>query len=243
MAACTQHCKHPSFNPFFFLAKFSGPWYKGLAASSHPVLQHFLLNCCCILLVCWLIILVLFSWFGFNFPFQWAFRARRAPTVCLEGGYFQSTVHIGWNSVSIEIWWHSSHLLQWERFLISGTQTVLFFLFLWVCSADISSSLPPFFSPCSWTDDGFQRTLGNVVCCKHLVVFTWGGLSLGFFAKPNYSGVIALSTKKMDKQYLSAGFYRDPSPHGHVYRPKAVQYIVLVTALWWDFMQDPGIAS
>lgn len=175
MAAFTQHHKHPSLHPFFFLAMFSGPWHKGLAASSHPFLQYFLLNCCCILLVCWLIILVLFSWFGFNFPFQRALRARRAPTVCLEGGYFQSTVHIGWNSVSIEIWWQSSHLLQWEQFFISGTRTVLFFLFLWVCSADISSSLPPFFSPCSWTANGFQRTLGNVVCCKHLDGLHGGG--------------------------------------------------------------------
>lgn len=170
---------------------------KDLPPSFHPLLQYFLLNCCGILFVCWLIILILLSCFGFNLPFCVSSEysePEELPQCVWRGGYFQSTVHIGWNSVSIEIWWQSSHLLQWGQIFISGTWPVLFFLFLCVCSTDISSSLPPFFFPCSWKDNVFHGTLGDVVYYEHLDGTSFGAPSLGFLAKPSISCVVALST-------------------------------------------------
>ena len=107
---------------------------------------------------------------------------------------------------------------------------MLFFLFLCVCSADISSSPPPFFSPSSWIDNVFHGTLSNVVYYEHLDGTSFGGPSLGFLANPSISCVVAVSTWKWTSsfsQLASTKIQAFIKSVGRIYSPKSVQYLVL----------------
>lgn len=98
---CTQH--HKPWHPPLFLTE--------VQCSRRWRTRHLRPACFCstfpfivvaFFFVCWLILLVLLSWFGFHFPSS---VSSRPPTVCLEGGYSQNTAHIG----------QSSCLLQWGQ--------------------------------------------------------------------------------------------------------------------------------
>lgn len=131
-------------------SKFSGPGGKGLATFFPPtsatlftsLLLHYFF-------VCQLIILVLLSWFGFNFPSCVSSdysEPEDLPQCVWREGIPRILFTLG---KILSPWWQTC-LLQRGQILISETQPVLFFLFLCVCSADISPSLPPFCSPCFW---------------------------------------------------------------------------------------------
>lgn len=199
-----------------------------LLPNFHSFLQYFLLNCHCIPLACWLIILVLFSWFGFNFPFY----------VSSEQSEPEELPQCVWREDISRVLFTSGEILSPLK---SGGKAPTFFseasfsflelsqCFLFhfcVCAQQTFLSLP-FFSPCSTIDNVFHRNFGNVVCYEHLA-----GLHLEacpyreFLAKPSISSVVPLSTKIWTSncsQLVSTNIQAFSKFFRNVYRPNTVQ--------------------